>query len=300
MMESDLDRGPLAGGGAALDARFWADAWRAARKASTLYKIPTDPCRWRAFWDLFAPTYAQRNREARWLHEGVIARLADRGVVRSEDRVLDIGCGPGTYTLPLARRCRLITALDSAPAMLAALSAEAKREGVSGRIETDCRDWSEVTPAGRFDLVFGALTPAIKDAENLMRMNAASRRHCCLVGLKGGHHSSLRDGLWREVMGGDMESHAFDTQYPFNLLYQSGFLPEVTFLPYAKKVREASAYVRQHFKTSFAIFGKNGRETGRRIDAYVAARTHDGKVWDEQKGILSVITWRVLKNQAVC
>jgi SAM-dependent methyltransferase len=300
MMDNDMNWDGFEGCAGRLDARFWAQAWCAARKASTMYKAPTDPRKWKAFWDFFAPTYAKRNREDRPLHERVVAHLADHGVVRSEDRVLDIGCGPGTYTLPLARRCRLITGLDSASAMLAVLSAEAKQEGIADRIVTDCRDWSDVPQSGRFDLVFGALTPAIKDSENLMRMNDISRRHCCLVSFKGRYHSRLRDGLWREIMGCDMESLAFDTQYPFNILYQTGYLPEVAFFPYAKKVQEEPEYVREHFTTYFAIFGKNGRETRRRIDAFVANHTHNGKVWDEQKGTLGVITWSVCKDPMGC
>jgi SAM-dependent methyltransferase len=300
MMASTFYQEKSDGRAAKLDAHFWAQAWSAARKASGMYKLPNDPRKWKAFWDLVAPAYARRNRADRPLHERVVAHLANRGAVRGGDRVLDIGCGPGTYTLPLARRCRRVTGLDTAPAMLAALSAEARQEGIQDRIDTEVRDWARVPQAGRFDLVFGALTPAIKDADSLLQMNKVSRRHCCLVSFKGGYHSELRDSLWREIMGSDLEGLAFDIQFPFNLLYHWGYLPELTFFPYARRVEAAPEYLRQHFATYFAIFGKSGRETRHRIDAFVANRTHDGKVWDEQKGTLGVITWTVCKAPLGC
>ncbi len=52
------------------------------------------------------------------------------GLLRGEDTVLDVGCGTGRYTLPLARRCERVVALDASPAMLEHLEARLRREGV--------------------------------------------------------------------------------------------------------------------------------------------------------------------------
>ena len=51
------------------------------------------------------------------------------GAVDGAD-VLDIGCGPGIYARDLALRGARVTAMDSAPAMLAAAEAEAHAAGV--------------------------------------------------------------------------------------------------------------------------------------------------------------------------
>jgi ubiquinone/menaquinone biosynthesis C-methylase UbiE len=59
------------------------------------------------------------------------------GLVEPGQTVADLGCGPGFFTLPLARmvgdRGRVI-AVDLQPAMLAKLQARAERAGLAGRI----------------------------------------------------------------------------------------------------------------------------------------------------------------------
>ncbi|MGI9116929.1 MAG: methyltransferase domain-containing protein [Gaiellales bacterium] len=50
--------------------------------------------------------------------------------------VLDIGCGPGIYARDLAQRGARVTAIDSAPAMLAAAEAEARAAGVAIELAT--------------------------------------------------------------------------------------------------------------------------------------------------------------------
>jgi SAM-dependent methyltransferase len=64
--------------------------------------------------------------------------------------VLELACGPGTWTAMLAQRARTVTALDGAPEMLeqAALSAP----GANARFEqADLFSWR---PARRYDAVF--------------------------------------------------------------------------------------------------------------------------------------------------
>lgn len=62
---------------------------------------------------------------------------------RSGGPVLEIGCGTGRVTLPIAREGIEIVGLDVAPSMLARLRDKADREGLEVTlIEADCRDFS--------------------------------------------------------------------------------------------------------------------------------------------------------------
>jgi SAM-dependent methyltransferase len=276
-----------------LDTAFWKRAWEAARNGSSMYKKPSDPARWEAFWDFFATAYARRNRENRAFHDRIVDYLASMGVIQNKIQVLDVGCGPGTYTLPLVRHCRKIVALDTSRAMLTALSNEARREGLESKIETSNRDWSKVPESKAYDLVFGALTPAIRDYDSLMKMNRVSRGFCCLISFKGRYHSTLRDDLWREVMQTPMQSLAFDLQFPFNILYHEGYLPQVAFFPYERVVFEKPDYLKRHYRCYFEIFGKSDAESAGRIDAFIDARSENGAVPDIQRGTLGVIHWPV-------
>lgn len=47
-------------------------------------------------------------------------------LLKSSDRILEIGAGTGIFTLPMAQRCREITAVDLSPAMISVLRAKAE------------------------------------------------------------------------------------------------------------------------------------------------------------------------------
>ena len=76
----------------------------------------------------------------------------------------DYGCGPGLYTLPLARTGATVTGLDFSPRSIEYARAEAEKEGLAIRYEL--RDYLAWVPEGRFDLIllimgdFCALGPA--------------------------------------------------------------------------------------------------------------------------------------------
>ena len=61
-----------------------------------------------------------------------------RGLVRPGDTVVDLGCGPGFFTLPLAEMAGetgRVVAVDLQAAMLERLSKRAARQGLLGRID---------------------------------------------------------------------------------------------------------------------------------------------------------------------
>ena len=50
--------------------------------------------------------------------------------LRPNDVVMDFGCGPGFYTIPLAKRVAKTVAVDVSPHMLEKMSSDAKKNGV--------------------------------------------------------------------------------------------------------------------------------------------------------------------------
>lgn len=71
-------------------------------------------------------------------------------------RVLELGCGPGDYTIMLARRGAQVTALDVAPASLLITSRRAQANGVQQAIQTAWMTAETLAfPAGVFDWVVG-------------------------------------------------------------------------------------------------------------------------------------------------
>ena len=61
-----------------------------------------------------------------------------RGIVRPGDTVVDLGCGPGFFTLPLAEmvgEAGRVVAVDLQSAMLDKVRTRAERQGLLGRID---------------------------------------------------------------------------------------------------------------------------------------------------------------------
>jgi SAM-dependent methyltransferase len=90
-------------------------------------------------------------------------------VLEPDHSVLEVGCGTGNYTVPVARRCAQMVAIDSSPEMLQYLRGRLLREGLTnvevrpGRLPDRL-----VAAPGRFDgaLVIGTLnyTPYFEES----------------------------------------------------------------------------------------------------------------------------------------
>jgi len=86
--------------------------------------------------DVFARTVRRtRSEEAERLAERATAGLANADKLLA----IDLACGPGTYTRPLAARVRHAIGADLTPAMVEKARAEAARDGIAN-IEFVCAD----------------------------------------------------------------------------------------------------------------------------------------------------------------
>lgn len=87
--------------------------------------------KWAEFYD----------RDSKWN----VAIQAERGLIieflrpTKKDEILEIGCGSGRLTLPIARKCRKITGVDSSEAMLDVARRKAKRRTNIELLKLDAR-----------------------------------------------------------------------------------------------------------------------------------------------------------------
>ena len=88
-------------------------------------------------WDGRARDYGRHSGKSRYV-EGFLERL-DLGGAQS---LLDVGCGPGTLALPLARRGISVVALDHSAAMLEQLRDKAGEQGLTN-VQTIHRAWED-------------------------------------------------------------------------------------------------------------------------------------------------------------
>lgn len=107
----------------------------------------------RAYYELRAPEYADVTKPSDRKHRGLLAPDVTRRFVNefaAVGDVLELACGPGTFTRDLVRHARSLTAVDGSPRML-----ERNRSTVGdSRVEYVCADLFDWQPTRQYDTVF--------------------------------------------------------------------------------------------------------------------------------------------------
>ncbi len=177
-----------------------------------------------ADWDRKAASFARRTEKSIYTEKFLALLRPGRSW-----SVLDVGCGPGTLALPLARRVARVTALDFSARMLDILRERAARAG-TGNITVCHAGWGDDWRArgiGRHDVAIASRSLAVPD------LRAALEQLC--------RHARCRVVVTDRVRHGPFDPDAFaavgrplrpgpDYIHTVNLLYQMGFLPSVEYI----------------------------------------------------------------------
>ncbi|UCD56805.1 MAG: methyltransferase domain-containing protein [Candidatus Hydrogenedentota bacterium] len=98
-----------------------------------------------------------------------------RSLVKPGDRVLDVGCGPGTFATECAKKGATVEAVDISPEMLYAANLAAKKAGVEEKIRFQNASATEIeADHGSFDLVVFSLSLSeLREVEQWVAMHSA-------------------------------------------------------------------------------------------------------------------------------
>ncbi|HSV43907.1 MAG TPA: class I SAM-dependent methyltransferase, partial [Candidatus Bathyarchaeia archaeon] len=183
-----------------LHQEFWENRWLEAKAGSTIYSRLDNRQKWIEYWNSISGSYSRHMCCERNIANSIIELMRYEGIIGKESAVLDIGCGPGTFALPMSPSVSSIVALDPAEMMLDLLLQEAKQKSLTN-ISPVCTTWEDTDYSKDFDLVLAAFSTCINEADMLKKMNEASRKYACLIGFFKTEEKVLRDELWREIMG---------------------------------------------------------------------------------------------------
>ena len=164
-----------------------------------------------------------------------IARMKLSG----DEVILDIGCGPGTLAVPLAKQVKQVIAIDFSRKMLDELEEYAAREGVAN-IKTYHLSWEDdwsILPA--VDIAVASRSVEVKDIDMaLSKMSSHARKACYLTYKAGGSFVDMEilDYIGKKIVAKP------DFWYIPVLLYQHGYLPRIDYIETGRgSIRAGSA-----------------------------------------------------------
>jgi len=196
----------------------WNRVWQKARAEGSAKRKTADD------WDSKAPSFARRNAQSVYNNLFIEKLQADPSA-----SILDVGCGPGTLAIPLARRGNRITALDFSNGMLALLNERAREESLDN-ITTHNLSWEddwEGNGIDKHDIAIASRSLAVPNLrsaiEKLTRF--ASKEIVITDRVRSGPFDpDAFRAVGRELKTGP------DYIITLNLLYQMGILAKVDFI----------------------------------------------------------------------
>ena len=219
-------------------------------------------------------------------------------VIDDNFEVLEIGTGPGTLTVPLAKKVKKITGIEFAERNIKNLELNLKENNLSNKknmanVEIVNKRWEEIEDneiKGKFDLVVCShFLWQIKNIDDLLRrMENASRRYCSIIQPCG------RDEIVKEIFEkisnqkytGQFEPDA--DYFAYVILREWGRLVSVKYFDYTfernleEQVRNVAAFIGRFYEVDTVLEKK--------IKDYLLEISEDDIYREENKA--AVLWWQ--------
>jgi len=219
-------------------------------------------------WDAKATSFAKRNKSSTYI-DLFLARLP----LQPSMTVLDIGSGPGTLALPIAKRVKHIFAVDFSTEMLKILDGLATEQHIDNITTTQCAwedDWTEKSILPQ-DIVIASRSMGVKNLEAaLHKLHTFAKKYVFLSDRIG--ETPFDVGAFKAV--NRPFSAGPDYIYTLNTLYTMGIHANVTILELEQEIKyesmdEAVASFRWMFND---ISSKELDALGRYIESIIVQR----------------------------
>ena len=278
----------------------WEQLWIEAKKNSVLsrYYKSVEDIGVEEYWDRDARDYSDTIKRNDYEYGQRIIEVI-KGIVNPDFEVLDVGAGPGTLAIPLAKMVKKVTALDASKEMLWVIEESAAERGIEN-IETINRKWQAVDDTEikeKFDLVISSevLWQFEDVGDQLMRMHAASRKYCCVTLYAG---AIVADGFYSDLwtmITNEEYNMGIDYVYIYNILYSRGIYANVNVIApksfIEKPVNDAISYYERLLEAEREITPR----VKKIIEDYVLAKTVNGIYRGENKTKEAVMWWEKWK-----
>jgi 16S rRNA G966 N2-methylase RsmD len=151
------------------------------------------------FWDFKAKKYP------RPFDEGVICKTKEIlkkielcGVSFEGKDLIDIGSGTGIYGLVISQKAGRVLCFDVSDGMINILKEEAEKLNIKN-VETITGNFKEYNFENykkAFDISFASMTPAVKEMEDVLKMEYLSKDFCVYIGWAGKRENKVYDEVF--------------------------------------------------------------------------------------------------------
>ena len=286
--------------------RCWVEFWNASVRKKESVTDEEQAERWNEKAGDFGKHADSEQRKKRMT--GLLAFLKKAGFTPKGKKILDIGCGPGALSIPLAKAGAEVTSFDIASGMLERIRETAGKENL--KITTVEGSWwsADIDKLGfrkKYDLVIASSTPAIRDVETFDRMMACSKNLCYYngyFGTNGAKAEEARKSL-PEILGiesdrkrsfgpGGRAHGGPGLMYAFMYLYTLGYRPELQF---NNRARPDMGWA-EAAELAIGRFGRDRKLTAvqkRKVKDYYKSIAVDGMIRHEPGNVSGMMVWNV-------
>jgi SAM-dependent methyltransferase len=173
-------------------------------------------------WDIKSKDFALSTQDSPYVND-FISRMQIFG----DEVVLDIGCGPGTLAIPLAKRVKEVIAIDFSAKMLQELKDYAEREGITN-IKTYHLGWEDDwNKLPKVDIAVASRSMEVQNIHQaLIKMNSQAKKACYVTYMAGGSFVDIKilDFIGKKII------FKPDFWYIPALLYSDGYYPTIDYL----------------------------------------------------------------------
>lgn len=249
-----------------------------------------------SFWNNRAEGYSRKGNNRDKKISEVIDMVRSVNIDINGAEILDIGAGPGTLAIPLARMGAKVTAIDISEQMLKRLEKKAYEEDLP--VKTILSSWSDIDLdvsefRGRFDIVIASMTPAISSPETFNKMMEASQNICFYSNFVNRKWDVAYDELYRMLFCENFKELWLGFHIPFMLLYTIGYRPIIK-IDKDKWERDETI---DDMVESVSGFFSNSRDIDdgmkSRMRKYFEERTVDGIYHSTSDVIKGMMMWEI-------
>ncbi len=277
----------------------WVNCWRSSLDEG-YYTSDEDQA---ASWNKRAESFGKDVEEERQRKKNAdfFKLLGEAGFNPVGAQILDIGCGPGTLSIPLAQAGAYVTSLDIASGMLDRLKERAACDNLP-ITPVECSWWTaDIDALGfrkSFDLVIASFTPGIKDVETFDRMMACSRRFCYYSNFIRKDPAKIPCDIYTRILDTVPQDNIFASgfMYPFMYLYTRGYHPIVKITHKSEdryQIPEEAAEKAIDFLLLRQVLTEANKE---KIREYYRNSSIDGMYHTQSEIYKGMMIWSALEN----